>query len=203
MLVPMSENQTSETQAAQAAAQPAEAPRSTNFRTWLPLIAIGGAILILDQAVKYLVSTRLLVGQSWAPIPALAPFIRITYSENAGAAFGMLPQLSDVFLALALITVIAFIISYPRLPSHATLSRLSIGLISGGALSNALDRVRFNYVIDYVHVQLTPTYANISNFGDHAITVGVILLLIDQWLADRQHDSTVQEADSEPSDAPS
>jgi signal peptidase II len=157
---------------------------STPARWWI-LIGIAGLVIALDQSVKWLVSTRLTPGQSWEPIPAIASVIRITYSYNSGAAFGMLPQASDVFLLLALVTIVAFIISYPRLPSHASLSRISIGLISGGALSNAIDRLRMGRVIDYVHVQLSPTFSNISNFADHAITLGVILLLVDQWLAER------------------
>jgi len=151
------------------------------------LPTIGGGIIALDQAAKYLVSTRLSIGQSWEIIPALASIIKITNSHNSGAAFGMLPQASDLFLLLAIITVGVFIFSYPKLPSHATLSRISIGLISGGALSNALDRVRFNYVVDFVHIQVAPYFSNISNFADHAITVGVILLLIDQWRAEQRH----------------
>jgi signal peptidase II len=156
------------------------------LRQWGLLIAVAGGILVLDQTAKRLVIERLMLGKSWEPIPQIGDFIRITRSYNTGAAFGMLPQASDIFLILAIITIIAFIISYPQLPSRAWLSRLSIALISGGALSNAIDRIRLGHVVDYVHVQLTPTLSNISNFADHAITLGVILLLVDQWLTDRR-----------------
>ncbi len=162
-------------------------PARTTPAQWGVLIGVGGLVIALDQTVKWLVSTRLTPGQSWEPIPAIASFIRVTYSYNSGAAFGMLPQASDLFLLLAVITVIAFVFSYPKLPSHAWLSRVSIGLISGGALSNALDRLLIHHVIDYVHVQLTPNFSNISNLADHSITVGVILLLVDQWLAERRN----------------
>jgi signal peptidase II len=172
-------------------------PASATPARWGVLIGVGGLVIALDQTVKWLVSTRLTPGQSWAPIPAIASFIKITYSYNSGAAFGMLPQASDLFLLLALITVVAFVVSYPRLPSHASLSRVSIGLISGGALSNALDRVLIHHVIDYVHVQLTPTFSNISNLADHAITLGVVLLLIDQWLAERRTAADAKPAEAE------
>ena len=158
---------------------------------WTPsriaiLVGVSGLVIGLDQTVKWLVSTRLTPGQSWEPIPAIASLIKITYSYNSGAAFGMFANASDLFLLLALVIIVAFLFSYPRLPSHAQLSRISIGLISGGAFSNALDRLRMGHVTDYVHVQLTPTFSNISNFADHAITIGVILLLADQWLAERR-----------------
>ncbi len=156
------------------------------LKQWGLLVLVTGAVLALDQAVKWRVARDLALGQSWDPIPAISGFLRITRSYNTGAAFGLLPNASDSFLALALVTIVIFLVSYPRLPSHAWLSRLSIALISGGALSNALDRIRLGRVIDYVHVQLTPTFSNISNFADHAIVVGATILLVDQWLAERR-----------------
>lgn len=155
------------------------------FKRWGLLILVSGTVLGVDQFVKWLVVNRLTLGESWEPIPAIGGILRITRSLNTGAAFGMLPQASDFFLLLALATVVGFIIAYPRMPSHAWLSRLSIALISGGAFSNALDRLRLGHVVDYVHFQISPTLSNISNLADHAITVGVVLLLIDQYLAER------------------
>jgi signal peptidase II len=155
-----------------------------NVKRWALFIAIAGAVIALDQTVKWLVVNRLALGQSWVPVPALGNFLLITRTTNTGAAFGMFPMASNLFLLLAMVTIIVFIVLYPRLPRHAWLSRVSIPLVTGGALSNAIDRLRFQHVIDYVHLQLTPTFANISNFADHAITFGVILLLLDQWLVE-------------------
>lgn len=183
----MTEETTQATPAEEPQTAAAQPDSKDNVRVpWGVLAGVAGLAIALDQTAKYLVSTRLQVGQSWEPIPAIASFIKITYSYNSGAAFGMFANASDVFLLLALVTIGAFIFSYPKLPSHAWLSRISIGLISGGALSNAIDRIRMQHVIDYVHVQLTPTFSNISNFADHAITVGVVLLLVDQWMAERR-----------------
>jgi signal peptidase II len=166
------------------------------FRRWWVLLVVLSSVLTLDQIVKTLVVIGLKVGQSWVPVPAIGEYIKITRSFNRGAAFGILPEAGDLFLVLALVTIALFVINYPRLPANAWMSRLSIGLISGGALSNALDRLRFEHVVDYVHVQLTPTFANISNLADHAITVGVILLMIDQWRTEEKGEDTAP-ADSE------
>lgn len=177
-----------------------------SIKRWGSFILISGIILFADQWVKQRVTQTLAVGASWEPIPAIAGIVRITRSQNAGAAFGMFPFASDFFLALALITIVAFIISYPRLPSHAWLSRLSIALITGGALSNAVDRLLYGHVVDYFHVQLSPSISNVSNFADHAITLGVILLLIDQWRAERRELAEKQaqeELASEQTDLPS
>lgn len=173
-------------------------------RRWAQLLAIGGGVLALDQAVKNLIVQRLALGESWMPLPLLGEWLRITRSHNTGAAFGMFPMASNFFLLLALITVTLFLIGYPRLPEWARLSRIGTALIVGGALSNVIDRLRFDHVIDYVHIQLTGGFSNISNFGDHAITVGVILLLVDQWLAERRREAAraAMQADPTASDPP-
>lgn len=153
---------------------------------WLYFIA--GLILSVDQIAKRLVVNTLELGQSWEPIPQIGGFIRVTRSFNTGAAFGMFPFASDLFLIVALTTIGVFIfIIYPRLPDNAWLSRLGVAMIIGGALSNALDRLTLDgKVVDYVHVQLTPTFSNISNFADHAVTLGVVILLIDAWFMERR-----------------
>jgi signal peptidase II len=174
------------------------------LKRWIGFVLVGGAILALDQAVKWRTVHDLEPGQSWEPIPAIGSFIRVTYSYNRGAAFGMFPFAADFFLVLALVTIVAFVVSYPRLPAKAWMSRLGIAMISGGALSNAIDRIRIGHVVDYVHVQLTPTLSNISNFADHAITVGVAVLLIDQWLIERRQskEKEAEEASGGEEDGP-
>jgi len=156
------------------------------WRKWRTLPLAAGLVLALDQLAKWLTVTNLELGESWQVIPGISSFIRVTRSYNTGAAFGIFPAGSDLFLIVALVTAGVFIYMFPRMPEDARLSKVGISLIIGGALSNAIDRLRFEHVVDYVHVQLTPTFANISNFADHAITLGVILLLIDQWLQERR-----------------
>jgi signal peptidase II len=165
---------------------------SKSIRRWALLVGVAGLVLAADQGAKWWVMRHLALGESWAPIEALGNYIRVTRSLNTGAAFGIFPLASEVFLVLALVTVGAFVITYPKLPVHATLTRIGIALVSGGALSNAIDRLRFDHVIDYVHVQISPNLANISNFADHAITLGVALMLLDQWLAER-HEKDVDD----------
>jgi signal peptidase II len=175
---------------------------SKAIRRWALLVGVAGLVLAADQGAKWWVMRHLALGESWVPIKTLGDYVRVTRSLNTGAAFGIFPLASEVFLVLALVTVGAFVITYPKLPAHATLTRIGIALVSGGALSNAVDRLRFDHVIDYVHVQLSPNLANISNFADHAITLGVVLMLLDQWLAERHEkdvdDETAVSAAGEP-----
>ena len=150
------------------------------WRRWWILLTGFIGVLGFDQVVKWLVVTRLLPGESWHVLPSVSSFIRVTHSFNTGAAFGMFPMMSDIFLGLAILAVIAFVIYYPQLPAHAVFSRIGMGIITGGAMSNAIDRLSRGHVVDYVHVQFTPQFANISNFADHAIVLGMLALVVEQ-----------------------
>ena len=155
------------------------------FGRWLLLFAVTGTVLGVDQSAKTWVLNNLELGESWEIIPAIAGIFKVTRSYNTGAAFGMFPFASDFFLVVALVTTIVFIISFAKLPAGAIGSRIAIGLIMGGALSNGLDRLRFDQVTDFFHITISPSISNISNFADHAIILGVIVLLIDQYRLER------------------
>jgi signal peptidase II len=154
---------------------------SLMIKRWELLIGIIGVVIALDQLTKNLVLSNLQLGESRQIIPALAPFFQVTRSENRGAAFGFLPQAGDVFLILAAVIVTFLIFYYPRLPQHAHLSRIGFALVCGGALGNALDRLQHDAVIDFIHYTLPGIISNVSNLADHAIVIGVLLLLIESW----------------------
>ena len=154
-------------------------------RNWLTLLFIIIAVLGVDQITKRIVMDTMLVGESRQPIPALVPFFQITRSENMGAAFGFLPQGGDVFLIIAVVVVSAMIYFYPRIPTQAKLTQIAIGLICGGALGNALDRLEYGSVVDFIHYQIPGILSNVSNLADHAIVLGVFLIFIDSWLVER------------------
>lgn len=149
------------------------------FRRWGPLLAVIVGMLAVDQGTKRLVVAGMELGESRVPIPALEPVFRITYIANRGSAFGFLPQAGDLFLILALVIVGAMIVFYPRLPAEARVLRLAIGLVCGGALGNAFDRVSLGYVVDFIHYRVPGLIDNVSNLADHAIVFGVLLILVD------------------------
>lgn len=172
---------------------------SSSHRRWLLLIAIIATVLLVDQVTKRVVVDTLFVGQSLQPIPQLAPFFQITYSQNRGAAFGFLPQAGDLFLILAVIIIIAMVIFYPRLPAEAIVSRIGFGLVCGGAIGNALDRLEYGAVIDFIHYTIPGVISNVSNLADHAIVFGVLLLVIESWRTDEQKRAEKHAMSDEPS----
>ncbi|MFQ5855079.1 MAG: signal peptidase II [Anaerolineae bacterium] len=132
------------------------------------------ALLIFgaDQASKYLVLTRLALGESWTPVPGLDRFVSITHVINPGAAFGLFPDQGSLFAVIAVVVVVAILAYYRYLPAHNWFVRLSLGLQLGGALGNLADRLQRGHVIDFIDFKIWPVF----NLADMAIVTGVGIL---------------------------
>ncbi|MCS6836464.1 MAG: signal peptidase II [Anaerolineae bacterium] len=156
------------------------------WRKWWPMLLIGGGIIGLDQMSKNWVLENLAYGESIIPIQALYPFFRLTHSSNSGAAFGMLPMASGVFLGLSLLISAFLVLIYARSQAQDKLYQVGLSLIVGGALGNALDRVQHGHVVDFFHLTVPSLISNVSNFADHAIVLGVLLLMLDNWRRTRR-----------------
>ncbi|MBZ0280460.1 MAG: signal peptidase II [Anaerolineae bacterium] len=164
-------------------------------RRWLQFALIVAGVLVFDQVTKRLIVEGLRVGETRRLIPALSPFFQITYSQNTGASFGFLPQAGDLFLLIALVVVIGMFIFYPRIPAEARITRLATAMICGGALGNALDRIEYGHVVDFIHYQIPGVISNVSNLADHAIVLGVILIFIESWLLERRKNQPKPESE--------
>jgi signal peptidase II len=158
---------------------------SRNRKRLILLVSLILVVLLLDQVSKQWIIDNLHRGESIEPIPVLSDYFQLTRSYNNGAAFGFLPQASDLFLVVAIVVVISLLIYYPRIPDEATITRIATGLVCGGALGNVVDRVRHEHVVDFIHYQIPGIISNVSNIADHAIVLGVFLILLDSWLLER------------------
>ncbi|GAB4527388.1 MAG: signal peptidase II [Anaerolineae bacterium] len=164
------------------------------MRRWLLVVGVIVIVVLVDQITKQIVSTNLALYESYTPIAALEPVFQITRTFNTGAAFGLLPQGSDFFLIIAVIVVAAMLYFYPRIPDEGYLTRFAMGLVCGGAIGNALDRLQHGHVIDFIHYQIPNVVSNVSNLADHAIVIGVLLILFDSWRLERREEQRAAQA---------
>lgn len=139
-------------------------------------------VIVLDQTSKGLVTRALLPGESITPIPALVEVFAITVSHNTGAAFSLLPQAGDMFLIIGILMIVGILLFYRHVPPGHWAERIGLGLLLGGTLGNALDRLSYGYVIDWVHLRIPGVISNVSNFADHGIVLGILILVLSQWL---------------------
>jgi signal peptidase II len=166
-------------------------------RRWVFLFLLIGLIVVADQVTKRLVVDNLSLGETQRLIPALSPFFQITHSKNTGAAFGFIPQAGDLFLIISIIVVIAMLFYYPRIAASSQINRIATGLICGGALGNAIDRLTYGHVVDFIHYQIPGLISNVSNIADHAIVFGVLLLFFESWRSERVKNRLTAETPAE------
>ncbi len=141
----------------------------------LALFMVALIVLVAYQASKAWVIENIPLNTSYDIIPPLRDFFVLTYITNAGAAFGLFPQLSTVFTFVALIVSCVIVWYYRSIPTGQWLVRLSLGLQLGGAIGNLMDRLRFGgFVTDLFYIRYFPVF----NVADLAIVSGVCLLML-------------------------
>lgn len=166
-------------------------PASRNQQVILFLVA--GAVILLDQASKWLVEQSLALYEVWAPIPAIEPLFRIMHATNTGAAFGLF-QGGGLFFGVMALIVSAGIIYYNHtLPAGNNWLRIALGLTLGGALGNLIDRFRLGHVTDFLDFGPWPVF----NVADMAVVGGAILLGWLTWRESRQMKQAAREDWSE------
>jgi signal peptidase II len=145
-------------------------------RKWQRFALLVGGVLLLDQLSKNWILANVALYES---LPILPPWVFITHSYNTGAAFGMGDGASDFFLVLAALIVAGLLWVYSRATPTDWLPQIGYSLIIGGASGNIVDRLQHGHVIDFVHLVLPNVISNVSNFADHAIVLGVGVLVVD------------------------
>lgn len=138
-------------------------------------------IVLSDQWTKMLVLNNFEYGES---ITMIKDFFNLTYVRNTGAAFGFLASSDPAFRVpfFLIVPVIAMVVLgflYKDLPVNAKWRATALGLVSGGALGNLIDRVRLGYVVDFLDFHFKSIYYFPAfNVADSAICVGVGILLL-------------------------
>lgn len=149
-------------------------------------------LVILDQAVKYLVKTLIPMGTSVKFIPGV---LGLTHIHNDGAAFSMLAGARWFFVVLTIAFVVfgMWVLLTGRL--RHPLGKWSWVLVIAGAIGNLIDRCLYGYVVDMFEVQFM--HFAIFNVADIFVVVGGILFCIyylflhDKKKEDAPHDPSV------------
>lgn len=99
--------------------------------------------------------------------------IEFTHIENSGMAGGLFPGYARLFGALAILFIIGVLYIRRTEELSGSLINSSLGFLVGGAIGNGIDRLLFGEVTDFIIRS-----GGILNVADHAIEIGVILLVI-------------------------
>lgn len=152
---------------------------------WILLFGVVFGVIAVDQVTKNWVIDNLELYETYLIIPALHPYFQLTRSSNTGIAFGLGANNNELYLVLALIITLALLYFYLKSMRRDYLLQVSLALVIGGAVGNAIDRVQHGHVVDFIHYRLPDVFSNVSNLADHAIVFGVFLLIVDNILKER------------------
>jgi signal peptidase II len=144
------------------------------------LFAIVGAIIVLDQATKLLVLHFLPL---FSLIKVIPGFFNLVHVRNTGGAFSFLAGEPSawrpaLFVGLTLFVVAIIVFAYTKVHSKDHWSRTAYALITGGALGNLVDRLRFGEVVDFLDCYVGAYHWPAFNVADSAITVGALMLVV-------------------------
>ncbi len=155
-------------------AQPTAGP-SGGRRASARLLWTGFAVLLLDQVVKKLVVSLMRLGDS---VDLLGPVVRLTRTENTGAAFGLFRGRSVVFIVISSLAAVAIVAFRREIAKLVRVEQLAFALVLGGALGNLADRLRHGAVIDFIDIGIRDLRWPAFNVADSAIVIGVTLLAV-------------------------
>jgi signal peptidase II len=137
------------------------------------LVGIATAVAVADQLTKFSLVSTIGPGRLESRVEVVDGWLALEYTENRGAAFGLLSGLVPALAAASIAIVAGLLLHYMRQARSRLWHTLAIGAIAGGALGNLVDRVRLGHVIDFLSVGPWPNF----NVADSAITVGVLILI--------------------------
>ena len=159
---------------------PTQEATSQTTRLWRWLL-LTGVLIVLDQLTKLYFDGSLRYGQRIA----ILPFFDFTLLYNPGAAFSFLAQADGwqrwFFTVLGLFASAFILVMMQKSRSNKRLM-LALTLILGGALGNVIDRIAYGHVVDFLLFYWKDWYYPAFNFADTCITLGAILLILDELL---------------------
>ncbi len=145
---------------------------------------LAAAVLVVDQAVKAWILEGIDLPLRLS-VDLIGP-LRLTMVWNEGVSFGFLQARHDLarwgLTAFALVVALA-LAAWARRADRRLLG-VALGLIIGGAVGNAIDRARFGAVVDFIDVSALGFFPWVFNVADAAITIGVLLMLLDSFRKD-------------------
>jgi len=144
------------------------------------LFSIIGIVVFLDQLTKFLILSYFPIHAAKEIIPGL---FNLVHARNTGAAFSILAEANSsgrqaFFIAVTLFVLGFLLFGYRKLRRDDTWTRVSYSLISGGAVGNLIDRLRFGEVVDFLDFYLGTHHWPAFNVADSAITTGALMLLL-------------------------
>lgn len=132
-------------------------------------------LVIVDQFTKHLAVLHLKDKRAFKMIDGV---LELNYLENKGAAFGMLQnqRVFFVFVAMIVLSVIGYILYKTPNAKKYNIMHILLSLIAAGAMGNMIDRIRLDYVVDFIYIVLINF--PIFNVADMYVSFATVILVL-------------------------
>jgi len=150
-----------------------------NLYKWFGISAV---VIALDLYTKHLIQNNFQLGES----KTISSIFDLVHFHNEGAAFSFLNDAGGWqrwFFTIIAASASIFIVYLLKKNQHQKLFCLGLALILGGALGNLYDRITLGYVVDFLYFHINNHYWPAFNVADSAVSVGVGVLLLENFMA--------------------
>jgi signal peptidase II len=148
-------------------------------------LGCAAIVIAIDQLSKWLILTEVMKPPR---VIEITGFLNLVLLSNKGVSFGLFS--SDAVWAQPALAGFAALVSillvfWMRQAQHC-FSAIFLGLVVGGALGNAIDRLLHEAVVDFLDFHVAGYHWPVFNIADSAITIGVIFIIAEGLFADRK-----------------
>ena len=147
---------------------------ATGRPLWPPFVLLASLIVVADQVTKAWITDALAPDGA---VNVVGDYLRLVYTQNTGALFGLFRGQAAPFALLSL-AVMGLIVAYHGRSGRSPYMTLTLGLLLGGAIGNAIDRLRLTYVVDFVDAGIGSVRFYTFNVADACISTSIVLLLL-------------------------
>jgi signal peptidase II len=146
----------------------------------MPWLGIAAIVILIDQLTKIAIQKTFVFGEE----KVINSFFNLVLAYNKGAAFGFLnsqPGWQRYFFTAIAVIAVGFILYMLKRHAGQRLFCWALALIMGGAIGNAIDRLAYGHVVDFLDFHLAgfghfPAF----NIADSAICIGAALFIFDE-----------------------
>src|SRR6478735_4475264 len=147
-------------------------------RVLLPILA---AIVFIADLWTKIIAVRHLQPEGWKRVNIIPGFFDFLLAYNRGGAFSIMDGKPLIIAAFSVCAILAIIWWSLKLPREVVSAHFAFGMILGGGLGNLIDRVRYQAVVDYIHVYFVRNnkeyYWPTFNIADCGIVCGIGIFL--------------------------
>lgn len=135
-------------------------------------IMIAAAVCVFDQLVKLWTVSNIDLHESMEFIPGI---LRLRHERNTGAALSIFEEHTWLLAVISVLVAILLLVLILR-KGFSKWEKISLALVLGGAVGNAIDRIMLSYVVDMLEMEFLPVF--VFNIADVFIDVGAVIFVI-------------------------